>query len=332
MKKLSVILIAILTVLMFTVSVSAAPLVFRFAGQQAPDHPATKVMQQMAEEIKDKTNGRVDVKVYPANSLGNYSLVMEELMRGTIDMSMMSIASDFDPRVEIVYVYGYIESYEQAKKIYDPSAWFPKKLNSFLEPVGVHLLGCYLDGMIAFGSAKPVIEPLNPNVDKGVLIRSANMAVDRLGLAAMGFRPITIPWSDMYQALRTGVCDAVAGVTPTAAYTILGDALKEWHHIMTSMEYMGIMISDKSWKKLTPEEQAVFKEIAKKYTLLSIDHCKAEDEKSMKLMEKKGIKVYRYTPEQLKPLKKACQSVWSELGKRGMGEELMSEFKRELGK
>ena len=71
---------------------TAAPIVFRFAGQSPPDHMATKTMEQMAKEIKDGTKGRVEVKVYPASQLGNYSLVMEEMIRGTVDLSLIHIS------------------------------------------------------------------------------------------------------------------------------------------------------------------------------------------------------------------------------------------------
>ena len=52
----------------------------------------------------------------------------------------------------------------------------------------------------------------------------------------------------------------------------------------------------------------------------------------MDLMKNKGIKVYKYSEAELKPIKAACITTWEELGKRGMTPELMSEFKKHLGK
>ena len=127
---------------------TAAPTVFRFAGQSPPDHMATKMMEQMAKEINEGTKGRVEVKVYPASQLGNYTLVMEEMIRGTVDMACMSVATDFDPRLEILYANGYVTGYDAAKKAFDPDAWLPKKLNEFLTPLGVRLIGSYIEGFI----------------------------------------------------------------------------------------------------------------------------------------------------------------------------------------
>ena len=237
---------------------------------------------------------------------------------------------DFDPRLEMTYANGFVTGYDSAKKALTPGAWFPTKLNEFLNSVGVHLIGSYVEGFIGIASTKPLIEPLNPKVDKGVLTRVPNMVSYMTGAKAMGFRPITIPYPDVYQSMQTGVCDAADGYPTAAAYTILGDVVKYWYATNYSMEYLGIMVSDKSWQKLTPEDQQVFRDVAKKYTLLSIDNAQAEDEKYMDLMEKRGVKVFRYTEEELRPIKEACMATWEEMGKAGVGVELMKEFREKM--
>ncbi|MFR5880574.1 MAG: TRAP transporter substrate-binding protein DctP, partial [Cloacibacillus evryensis] len=247
MKKFALMLAVMFLFAAIAGPATAAPIVFRFAGQSPPDHMATKTMEQMAKEIKDGTKGRVEVKVYPASQLGNYSLVMEEMIRGTVDMACMSVATDFDPRLEIIYTNGFVTGYESAKKALVPGAWLPNKLNEFTSALGVHLIGSYVEGFIGIGSTKAVKDPLNPKVDKGVLTRVPNMVVYTLGAKAMGYRPITIPYPDVYQSMQTGVCDAVDGYPTAAAYTILGDVLKHWYATNYSMEYLAYMVSDKSW-------------------------------------------------------------------------------------
>ena len=80
-----------------------------------------------------------------------------------------------------------------------------------------------------------------------------------------------------------------------AVYTSLGDVIKYWYATNYSMEYLPLMISEKSWQKLSPEEQKVFQEAAKNFTIKSIDTAQSEDMKYMDLMKKKGIEVYTYT-------------------------------------
>ena len=333
MKKLAVFMTSVLVfAMMATAAFAADQIVFRFAGQQPVEHQCTKMMQDFAKEIADKTNGHVKIEVYPASQLGDYTLVMEELIRGTVDMSVTSFASSFDPRFELGYINGYVNGYDQAKEVFAPGAWLPNKLNELGSALGVRVLGSYVEGMIGVGSTKPLKEPLNPKVDKGVLTRVPNMDTYMLGAQAMGFRTITIPWADVYQSLQTGVCDSVNAMATAAVYTSLGDVIKYWYATNYSMEYLPLMISEKSWQKLSPEEQKVFQEAAKNFTIKSIDTAQSEDMKYMDLMKKKGIEVYTYTPEELQPLKEACITTWEKLGERGMTPELMKEFREHLGK
>ena len=51
----------------------------------------------------------------------------------------------------------------------------------------------------------------------------------------------------------------------------------------------------------------------------------------MKLMEERGVKVFRYTEEELRPIKEACMATWEEMGKAGVGVELMKEVQGENG-
>ena len=300
--------------------------VFRFAGQSAPNSPATKFMQDISKEIAEKTNNRVILKVYPANQLGNYSVVTPELMKGTIDFSCQSIATDFDKRLEILYTNGYISSYEDAKKTFAADGWMTKQLDKCLNEAGIKMLGCYIEGFIGIASKKPLNDPLNPKVDKGVLTRIPNMLSFELGAKAMGFRPVTIPYSDVYQSMQTGVCDAADGYPTYAAYTILGDVMKYWYNTMYSVEYLGILASEKAWQKISPEDQKIIAEICAKHTAKGLEEAEANDKQAMELMKKRGIQVFTYSKEELKALHDANVASWGELAKRGVDQKLMTEF------
>ena len=78
MKKLAVFMTSVLVfAMMATAAFAADQIVFRFAGQQPVEHQCTKMMQDFAKEIADKTNGHVKIEVYPASQLGDYTLVMK---------------------------------------------------------------------------------------------------------------------------------------------------------------------------------------------------------------------------------------------------------------
>jgi TRAP-type C4-dicarboxylate transport system substrate-binding protein len=310
-------------------AIAAPEMVLKFAGQHAADHPATTLMNDIAKEIAEKTGGRIEVKVYPANQLGDYSLVYEEQIRGTIDMSCISVPSQFDPRMELIYINGYVSDYEDAKTVFAQNGWLFNKMNEYNERLGVKLLGFFVEGMIGTGTTKPAKDPLNPAAKQEVLIRVPNMDVYKLAAEAMGYNTVTVPYADVYQAIQTGVVDGVNGYPVAAAYTALGDVLKHWYMTNYSVEVLNFMISGQTWAKIKPEDQDVIAAILARATTSSIENAKNIDDHYMSLMKEKGIEVHTYSKEELAPIMKACASTWPQLEKN-MTKELMDEFRKEL--
>ena len=307
---------------------SAAPTILRFAGQVPVDQTATKLMYQIADEVKAKTNGRVEIKVYPANQLGDYTLVYEELIRGTIDMAAISIPSQFDPRLELTYINCFVRDFKEAKKVFAQDGWLFKKMNELSARLGVRLLGFQVEGFIGIASTKPVNEPLNPNVDKGCLVRIPNMDVYKLGAEAMGYRTVTIPWVEVYTSMQSGVCDGVDGMATPAAYVNLKDVMKYWYQINYSLENFNYMMSEQTWQKLAPEDRQIIADACAHVTEISIDLAQKDEEKYLDLMRKQGIQVFTYSAEELKPLFEAGSASWDKLGRK-FSPELIAEFKKE---
>ena len=301
----------------------------RFAGQFPPEHTATGFMKDIAKEIKDKTGGRIDVKVYPANQLGDYTLVHQELIKGTIDMALISAPGDIDPRMNFVYINGFAAGYDSLENIFKPGNWAFRKMDELNQRLGVKFLGFNVEGFIGIASTKELKSPLDPKVDKGVLCRVPNMAPYKLGAEAMGFRTVTIPYSDLYTALQTGVADAVDGLPPAACYTILKDVTKYWYQTNYSIENESYMMSMKTWNKLKPADQKIVADAAAKMAAKSIGVAQKDDEKYMDLMKKQGIKVYTYSETELLPIQKAVAATWDKLSAT-MTKEFMDEFIKEL--
>lgn len=310
-------------------AVAAPEVTLKFAGQSPADHPATILMNELAKEVAAKTKGRIEVKVYPANQLGDYTLVYEELIKGTIEMGCISVPSQFDPRLELVYINGFLRDYNDVKRIFAPNAWLFKKMDELNNRLGVKLGGFFIEGMIGTATTKPAASPLDPSVKKGVLIRVPNMDVYKLAAEAMGYRTVTIPYADVYQALQTGVAEGVNGFSVVAAYTMLRDVIKYWYNTNYSLECLNIMISGKTWAKMAPADQKILQQAINNLAAKSIVIAKQTDEKYMQLMRDKGIKVYTYSAKELVPIAKASASTWPLLEKK-MTKELIDEFRKEM--
>ena len=328
-KKFALVLAVMMVLVAMASAASAAEVNLRFAGQFPPDHTATGFMKEVAKEVAAKSNGRIDIKIFPANQLGDYTLVYEELIRGTIDMALISVPSQFDPRMELVYINGFVTGYDGIKKAFKPNGWMAKKMDEFHTRLGVKFLGFNVEGMIGIGSTKPVRDPLDPTVNKGVLTRVPFMDVYKTGVEAMGYKTISLPYADIFQAMQTGVCDAVSSIPPALAYTVLKDAMKYWYQTNYSLENESYLMSQKTWGKLKPADQKIIFDAVTKVAAKSSDQAKKDDARYMELMRKKGIKVYTYTDKELAPIQAAISKSWVKL-EANMGKDLMDEFRKQF--
>ena len=298
----------------------------RFAGQLPEDHPATALMNNIAKDIAEKTEGRVEVKVYPASQLGDYTLVHQELVRGTIDMALISTPADLDPRLSFVYINGYCPTYDRLEETFQPGSWTWNKMEELNGNLGIKFLGFNIEGFMGVGSTKPLHEPLIPEVDKGVRCRIPNMSAFRVGATAMGFRAVPLPYANLRTALQDGgEADAFTGLPPATAYTMLKDVIKFWHQYGQSIESQSYLMSMKTWEKLSPDDRRVVFEAVAKARTTNLSTVRQEDEKYLQLMREAGIHVMTYTDAQLRPMRNATVAEWGKLADT-MTKPFMDEF------
>src|SRR5690625_1113415 len=61
----------------------------KIAGYQPDDHPSTQLLYKFAEQVEENTDGRIQMKVFPASQLGDYITIYKEIMEGTIEMGLI---------------------------------------------------------------------------------------------------------------------------------------------------------------------------------------------------------------------------------------------------
>ena len=308
---------------------AAAPEVtLRFAGQSVEQHITTTFMQEVSDEVAKRTDGRVEIKVYPDNQLADYPLVHQELMKGTIDMALISTPGDIDPRLSFVYINGYCTDYDQLEGTFGPSSWAFRKMDELNAELGVKFLGFSLVGFIGVASTKLLNEPLNPAVDKGVVCRIPNMPPFREAALTMGYRAVNIPYSGLYTAMTAGEADAVTALPVSDAYANLKEAAKHWYQFNLSIEVESYLVSMKTWEKLSPEDRKLIEDVVSEVSAKSIYTAKWGDERYQEMMRERGTEVHIYTDAELVPLRKAARETWPKLAET-MTEAFMEEFTKE---
>ncbi len=305
---------------------SAAEITLRMAGQSPVEHQSTLGMKKVAKWVSEASEGRIEIKVYPASQLGDYTLVYEELIRGTIDMALISIPSQFDSRLELIYVPYLMGSYEEAKEVFKAGGWLFNKMGELHDNLGVHFMGFNVEGFGGLGLTKEPNEVLNPKVSKNLLLRVPPMDAFKVGAEDMGYTTISIPYAELYTALQTGVAEGWTGGSPVHSYQGFRDVLKYYYQINNFVETESYLMSKKVYEKLSPEDRRIIDEACARAAQESLEISEREDREFFDKLKEYGIECYWYSAEELEPLAQNAREVtWPKLEKR-LTKELIDEL------
>ncbi len=277
-------------VLSVSVSISAfATTTLKLSHNNDRNHPVHKSMQYMAKRVQEKTDGELRIRIYPNSQLGTQRESMELLQNGALDMakSNASELESFEPSYgafNIPYIFRDRAHYYRAL-----TGGVGKSILAASKDKGFIGLTYYDGGSRSFYGNKEIKSPADL---KGMKIRvqPGPTAVEMIRL--MGGSPTPLAYGELYTALQQGVVDGAEN-NPTALTNARhGEVAKIYSLDEHTMIPDVLIISTKSWNKLTPSEQKALKEAADESMMY---HKKLWEESMDKAIEKAkssmGVKV-----------------------------------------
>jgi C4-dicarboxylate-binding protein DctP len=230
------------------------PIVIKFSHVVAPDTPKGKGAEYFKKLAEERTRGRVKVEVYPNSQLYKDKEELEALQLGSVQMLAPSV-SKFGPvgvkafeAFDLPYVF---DDYEAAHRVtHGPLG---RSMLERLQPYGMIGLAFWDDGFKAFTANKPLRRPED---FKGLKFRIKSSKVLEAQMRALGAIPQVMAFSEVYQALQTGVVDG-AETPPANIYT------QKWHEVQRymSMSHHGydayvVVANRKFWDSLPADIRA----------------------------------------------------------------------------
>jgi len=306
--------------------------VLKLAGQAPDDHPSTQALYKFAEQIKEKTNGQVEIKVYPANQLGDYTTVYKEVLQGTIEMALITTPSEIDKRLDLLMmpymVTGYTDNLEEK---YKKGSYIFDTMNRINQEHGARLLAIHANGFGGLGTTKEIQNLTNIGADKGILIRTPPMPVFNEPMKDLGFRTVTIPYADLYTALQTGAADGWSGGEASLNYHGFRDVIKYFYTTNDFFNADALYINNALWERLGAENQRIIEEAAEELQLNSFATAEQYDNEYLKKLEEAGIKVVRLTEEEIRTLAEHVRkTTWPKL-KADMTDEIIDGMIEAMG-
>ena len=289
LTKKNAIALAISGLLAASMSFSvAAKTTLKLSHNNDKTHPVHISMQNMADEVKKETNGEVVIRIYPNSQLGTQRESMELIQSGSLDMakSNASEMEAFQPLYGAFNVpYLFKDSDHYYKVLQDPE--IGGKILKSTEGKGFIGLTYYDAGSRSFYAKKPIKTPEDLKGLK-VRVQPSPSALEMMKL--MGASATPLAFGELYTALQQGVVDAAEN-NPTALTLMRhGEVAKFYSEDEHTIIPDVLLISEKSWAKLTPEQQKIVKAAADHSMLTHRDlWVKATEEEVKKAKETMGV-------------------------------------------
>jgi len=277
-------------------------------------HPVHKAMEFMAQKVKEKSDGRLIVEIFPGEQLGSEKECIEALQLGYLAMTKTSSApmESFVPKIKVFGI----------PYVFRDGDHFWKVCKG---PIGAELLEagaavglkglCYYDaGARSFYAKKPINSPAD--LDK-MKIRVQKSPVSMQMIEAMGGSPTPIDWGELYTALDQGVVDGAENNPPSFEtsrhYEICKYYSLDEHTRLPDI----LVISTDVWNSLTPEFQQILKEAVAESVEYDIKIWAEAEKKSMQVVEAAGVTVVRPDKQHFRD---AVKPMWAEYENTEIGE------------
>ena len=289
MKKVIVFLLIASFLIFIPMSILAAEKVFKLGINTASSHSENLAELKFAEILKEKSNGRLEVKVYDSAKLGDHLERLEGLRVGTIEMTTTSVGymANYEKALSVFDLPYIFSDYDHMYRVFDGEGG--KLIDSMLQRYGFKVLGYFYFGVRETANKiRPIYKPEDMN---GIKIRVQESKASIQGLGAMGATPTPVPWSELYMALQQNVVDgmenSVALIYSSKVYELL-DYLSLTHHLYYSQI---ILISKQIWDNLSSEDQKLIMEAQEEAVAWQRQYALDEEDKMIEVLKEKGMKV-----------------------------------------
>ena len=320
--------LAVTTLLAPTAS-AQQPIVIKFSHVVAIDTPKGKGAERFKQLAEERTKGRVKVEVYPNSSLFKDGEEMEALQLGSVQMLAPSLAK-FGPlgvrEFEVFDLPFMFDDYAQLHKVTEGPVG--QMLFKKLDSKGIVGLAYWDNGLKVMSANKPL---RMPDDMRGLKMRIQSSKVLGDQMRAVGAIPQVMAFSEVYQAMQTGVVDGSEN-TPSNMFTQKHHEVQKYTTV-TNHGYIGyaVIANKKFWDALPADIRTTLEGAMNDATKYANEIAQKENDDALEGIRKSGkSEVIVLTDTQKAAWKKAMLPVHKENEAR-VGKDTLQEVYKQTG-
>lgn len=329
-KKDRIRLFLMLTILIFiiivSVNMSLAEVVIKVAMDDPLDYRDALGggMMKFKDIVESRSNGEIQVKLYPNSQLGTTVEMLDQVKRGTVQMmsgaTLSSVASIFYPNFSVFDIPYLFKSEMIVYEVIHPENPFMREMiEDMAVKTGIRVGFEYSGGFRHItNSVREITEPKDL---KGLKIRTMEVEAHMILMEALGASPTPIAYQEIYSALQTGVVDGqenpIKNIWVKSLYEVQ-DYLTLDSHIA---HICGVVINEEFYQSLSIEHKYIINEALNQCFVVSTGIAQILNLEMLDVLKEKGMKVTTLTEEQHNLFKEATQPVVLEFIKEQVEDE-----------
>lgn len=302
-------------------------IVIYFSHVVAENTPKGLAAQKFAELVKEKTNGRVKVEVFPNGSLYSDEEEIDALLRGDVQMIAPSVSkvTQLLPEWQALDLPFIFESYDDVERAFTGEVG--KRLLAMLEKKEMKGLALWGNGFKQMTSNRRLL--IEPSDFSGLKFRVMPSEIIEKQFQLLGAKPIVVPFNHVYESLEKHAFDGQEN-------TISNIYSKNFYQFqpyltISNHGYLGyaVIVNQHFWDKLPKDIQQNIAEAMQETTAWNLNQSRKQNEAELEKMKQNSkMHIYELTKKEQEVWKQKFSPLYDEF-EREFGSELLHQIKAE---
>jgi len=271
-------------------------------------------MRKGAEEVSERTGGRVKFKFYPGGSMGNDRSVLRKIRAGQLHGGAMTggALSDIDPNMQLYSLPFLFRSNAEFDYV---RAHMDKVFIEGLEKKGFVTFGLG-DGGVAYLMSSDRISRVDDLKNQKVWIPEGDDVLRDI-FQSLGISPVPLPLTDVLTGLQTGL-------VTTVGTSAVGAIALQWHtkvkyvtDVPTLYLYGALAVDKKVFDRIAPGDQKILRDIMGRVFAGLSRQTRTDDQNAREALKKQGIQFVRLPPADVDRLHATTERSLDRMGKNG---------------
>lgn len=244
--------------------------------------------KEFADLIEEKSDGKIKVDIHGNSTLGNEAEAIEQVIDGTIDMTVVAADSSLANTVPEMNLFGLPYVFEDREHVYSKLDGEPgKKLLGLLDDKNMKGLGFWEVGFRHMTNNKKEVH--TPADLQGMKIRVQPAPVWEAHMKALGASATPVSFTELYSALDQGLVDGqenpLASIYSMKFYEVQNYISLTGHNYTPAV----VIMSNRAWDKLDDDQKKLIEEAVAEAATYQRDYLTQKDDEIIAELEEKGV-------------------------------------------